>query len=69
MTSSCANALSSICSILSRIKGGKLASCFSYSFLYSSVVIGRSSNGELGLGRTAQSTAECNARLFKRGRV
>lgn len=30
---------------------------------------GRSSKGGLGLGRTSQSTAECNARLFQRGRV
>lgn len=30
---------------------------------------GRSSNSGLGLGCTSQSTAECSARLFKRGRV
>ncbi|MCL7931486.1 hypothetical protein [Halomonas llamarensis] len=30
---------------------------------------GRSSKGDLGLGCTAQSTAEGNARLFQRGRV
>ncbi|SDJ23307.1 hypothetical protein SAMN04487867_12928 [Vreelandella titanicae] len=30
---------------------------------------GDSSKGDLGLGCTSQSTAECNARLFQRGRV
>lgn len=69
MISSWAYALSFICSIFSRIKGGKLANCLSYSRFVSSVVIGCSSKCGLGLGCTSQSTAECNARLFKRGRV
>ena len=69
MISSWAYALSFICSIFSRIKGGKLANCLSYSRFVSSVVIGRSSKGDLGLGCISQSTPECSARLFKRGCV
>ncbi len=69
MMISCACALSSNCSNRSFTKGGRVANCFSYSCLNSSDFIGRSSKGGLGLGCTSQSTAECNARLFQRGRV
>lgn len=67
MKSVCALVISRSCSNEARIGSG--TSFKNSSKLDGCLVIGRSSKGDLGLGCTSQSTAECNARLFQRGRV
>lgn len=66
MTISCAKARSLNCSICAATSGGKLASCRSYSSLYSSSVIGGSSVG-VGLVGADHATRELSPRLYRGG--